>query len=513
MSIAVTDTQNRAATLLQELIRRADVGEALAWLKAFVERLGFAAEILTFEGTPNLWATRRSAGDQPILGFLGHADVVPVGEGWAYPPFAGVIEEGAVWGRGAVDMKGGIACFLAAVEAALAQEEAQGEAALPGLELLISGDEEGLAVGGTPAVLQALAAQGRSPEWQFVLVGEPTSHARLGDLIKVGCRGSLNVRVMASGQSGHVAYPAFSANPVPPLMAFLERAKALIERDDEAVLERRVQVDMALSEASVLTYDESRSLFPVSPSMNEMLDEERNEAVGRRTRTEIASEGRFVPACKKTDTSLISSPSSTHEALAETGCEGAGMAFERLIEGANSEACALQKVPFANFGLRVLAAEKAVFEPSHMEVTAFQAGGEATNIVPAQAEARFNVRFSPPMTAETLITTLEGLAQKLAVSGVTFALAYDKAGSPVLSVPSPAHEVLAEVVQEVTGELPERSAKGANSDARFLQGVTFAELGLRVQEAHQPNEKVRLEDLEQLTQIYKTFLMRFGLGR
>jgi succinyl-diaminopimelate desuccinylase len=150
----------------------------------------------------NLFATRGEGG--PHFGFAGHLDVVPPGAGWSTDPFEPVIRGGLLHGRGAVDMKGGIAAFVAAV-AGLGKQ-------MGTLSLLITGDEEGPATHGTPAIMRWMATRGIRPD--MILIGEPTSEKRLGDTVKIGRRGSVNMWIDIPGIQGHVAYPHRADNPI-----------------------------------------------------------------------------------------------------------------------------------------------------------------------------------------------------------------------------------------------------------------------------------------------------------
>ncbi|HEY5711331.1 MAG TPA: succinyl-diaminopimelate desuccinylase [Allosphingosinicella sp.] len=153
----------------------------------------------------NLFATRGSG--SPHFGFAGHLDVVPPGSGWGTDPFTPEVKGGLLYGRGAVDMKSSIAAFAAA-----AAEVADHEGTL---SFIITGDEEGPATFGTPAIMEWMAARGIRPD--MILIGEPTSEARLGDIVKIGRRGSVNAWVTVPGVQGHVAYPHRAENPVPGL--------------------------------------------------------------------------------------------------------------------------------------------------------------------------------------------------------------------------------------------------------------------------------------------------------
>lgn len=207
--------------LTSALIRRPSVtpvdAGAMDVLERVLTELGFACRRMAFEGPggegrdariENLYARRGAAG--PNLCFAGHTDVVPVGraEAWSAGAFDAEVRVGLLIGRGAVDMKGGIAAWIAAVSRLLQSGGPQGS-----LSLLITGDEEGPALHGTKRVVEALAAEGEVID--ACVVGEPSSAQRLGDTIKIGRRGSLNTWITVHGRQGHVAYPDRAANPAP----------------------------------------------------------------------------------------------------------------------------------------------------------------------------------------------------------------------------------------------------------------------------------------------------------
>jgi succinyl-diaminopimelate desuccinylase len=208
--------------LAQDLIRCASVTPADAGaqdvLAGALEGLGFAVTRLRFGETPNLFA--RIGTEGPHFCFAGHTDVVPAGEGnWRAGAFSGEVREGMLFGRGACDMKGAIASFVAAVAGHL-----QGGPPRGSISLLITGDEEGPAVDGTVKVLEWMAANGQIPD--FCLVGEPTNPAKLGEVIKVGRRGSVNMTLTVEGIQGHVAYPHRVDNPVHRLVRILDALTA-----------------------------------------------------------------------------------------------------------------------------------------------------------------------------------------------------------------------------------------------------------------------------------------------
>ena len=162
----------------------------------------------------NLFATRGN-NDGPHFAFAGHLDVVPPGEGWTHDPFTPTITGDLLYGRGAVDMKASIAAFVAAIPA-----EHKGR-----ISLIITGDEEGPAIHGTVALINHLKAVGMVPD--LCLVGEPTSVNRLGDMVKIGRRGSVNIWITVPGVQGHVAYPHMADNPIPKLVRILSRIEAV----------------------------------------------------------------------------------------------------------------------------------------------------------------------------------------------------------------------------------------------------------------------------------------------
>lgn len=196
-------------------------GGALAFIERTLKAGGFTVHRVSFSepGTPdveNLYARIGSGG--PHLMFAGHTDVVPPGEAaaWRHDPFGGTIDEGQLYGRGAVDMKGGIGCFMAA---ALDHLAAHGGRPKGSISFLITGDEEGPSVNGTEKLVAWAAARGE--RFDHCILGEPTNPARLGDMIKIGRRGSLSAVITVTGRQGHVAYPHLAANPIPPLIAVL----------------------------------------------------------------------------------------------------------------------------------------------------------------------------------------------------------------------------------------------------------------------------------------------------
>ena len=214
--------------LTRDLIRCPSVtpadGGSMDLVQHTLESLGFVCRRMRFCQIENLYARLGAA--RPNLCFAGHTDVVPVGDvaAWSKAPFAADVTDGVLIGRGAVDMKSAIAAFIAATGRVLARGAPAGS-----ISLLITGDEEGVAEHGTKAVVAALAAEGEVID--HCVVGEPTSSAGLGDMIKIGRRGSIGATITVEGKQGHVAYPDRAANPLPVLVRLL--ARLLARRLDE----------------------------------------------------------------------------------------------------------------------------------------------------------------------------------------------------------------------------------------------------------------------------------------
>jgi succinyl-diaminopimelate desuccinylase len=368
------------AALSRALIRCRSVTPADDGALAVIERaltpLGFDCHRLVFEedGTPpisNLYA-RLGAGS-PHLMFAGHTDVVPPGEpgSWRAPPFAGDIIDGELYGRGAVDMKGAIGCFIAAVARFLEARRPSGA-----VSLLITGDEEGPAVNGTAKVLRWLAERGESID--ACVVGEPTNPEKLGDMIKIGRRGSLSGFLKVSGTQGHVAYPHRAENPITQLAAMLR-------------------------------------------AVSEPLDE-----------------------------------GSEH------------------------------------------------FPPSMLVPTTFDVGNDATNVIPGEARANFNIRFNDHHTPESLEAWLRA---RLDGVGGRYQLQTRCSGPAFVTEPGPLTALMTKVIQDELGVTPELSTSGGTSDARFIKDACpVIEFGLVGQTMHQVDERVSLDDLEALTGVYQRLI-------
>ncbi|CAG9932872.1 succinyl-diaminopimelate desuccinylase [Candidatus Nitrotoga arctica] len=180
----------------------------LALIGARLEPLGFKLEMLRYDNVDNLWARRGSNG--PVVCFAGHTDVVPTGpvDQWHSDPFTPTLRDGMLFGRGAADMKGSLAAFVTSIERFVAAYPSHAGS----IALLLTSDEEGIAVNGTVRVVEVL--QMRGEKMDYCIVGEPTSSAKIGDTIKNGRRGSLSGKLTVKGVQGHIAYPHLAKNPI-----------------------------------------------------------------------------------------------------------------------------------------------------------------------------------------------------------------------------------------------------------------------------------------------------------
>ncbi|MCC2112296.1 MAG: succinyl-diaminopimelate desuccinylase, partial [Hyphomicrobiales bacterium] len=327
-----------------ESVTPADAG-ALDTLGDFLDDAGFEVNQVIFSepGTPdiaNLFAKfDRGA---PHLTFAGHTDVVPTGDEnkWTHPPFSAAIENGVLYGRGAADMKGAIAAFAAAARDYLAD---RGDTFSGTVSFLITGDEEGPAINGTVKLLDWCA--GRGEKFDAALVGEPTNPGALGEMIKIGRRGSLTGRLVVHGVQGHVAYPDRAENPVRGMLRLLD---------------------------------------------------------------------------------------------------------------------ALLDPPFDNGSEH--------FQPSNLEVTTVDVGNPATNVIPAEARAVFNIRFSDKWTPESVEAEIRARLDKAAGNAVRYELAIDHpVGQSFLTAPGTFVDDLVAAIEAETGRRPELSTTGGTSDARFIK--------------------------------------------
>ena len=369
-----------ALDLAQQLIRRpsvtpADEG-AMDLLQRQLEGLGFACRRMRFGEIENLYARRGTA--RPNLCFAGHTDVVPVGDAaaWSQDPFAGQVKDGVLFGRGAVDMKSAIAAFTAAVAAVLGRSEPSGS-----LSFLITGDEEGLALDGTRKVVEALAAEGEAID--HCVVGEPSSATVLGDMVKIGRRGSINAWFTVEGRQGHVAYPQRAANPIPVLVRLLGRLQ------------------------------------------------------------------------------------------------------DRVLDEGYPE-----------------------FQPSNLEITTVDVDNPGTNVIPARATARVNIRFNPSHTGADLAAWFDAEC-RLANEGFdgTVTVRSMISGEAFLTEQGPFTAIVADAVRQTTGREPDLSTTGGTSDARFIRSLCpVVEFGLVGTTMHMVDERAPVAEIYDLQKVYERII-------
>ncbi|MEA2818583.1 MAG: succinyl-diaminopimelate desuccinylase [Bradyrhizobium sp.] len=385
-----TDALSIARDLLRcPSVTPADAG-ALSMLENILKGAGFEVHRVTFSepgvaDIDNLYA--RIGNRAPHITFAGHTDVVPPGDetAWTHGAFSGDVKDGLLYGRGAVDMKGGIACSVAAVLDYLAANGGQPQENGKGsISFLITGDEEDIAVNGTVKLLRWAAARGE--KFDHCVLGEPSNVEQLGDCIKVGRRGSLSGTLYVDGIQGHVAYPHRASNPVPDIAALI---------------------------------------------------------------------------------------------VALTG--------EPLDRGS------------------------AHFQASNLEFTSVDVGNTATNVIPSQARAKFNIRFNDHHSQESLRTLIEARMTKAAGNRIKARIAWEPSNADVfLTKPGAFTDLVVAAIEEVTGRKPDLNTGGGTSDARFItRYCPVIEFGLVGQTMHQIDERTPVTDLEKLTKIYRGVLDRY----
>ncbi|MBV9201608.1 MAG: succinyl-diaminopimelate desuccinylase [Alphaproteobacteria bacterium] len=338
------------AALAAALIRRPSVTPkdegALDVVAGALEKLGFDCHRLVFGEIHNLYA-RRGDG-RPNLCFAGHTDVVPPGEAeaWSFDPFSAAIRDGVLCGRGAVDMKGAIAAFIAAAERLYA---ARGRDFAGSVSLLITGDEEGDAVNGTRKVLEWLGQRGEVIDAS--LVGEPTSAERLGDMIKIGRRGSMTGRLTVHGVQGHTAYPHLADNAAHRLVAMLHAlTEAELDHGTAHFQPSTLQVstiDIANPASNVIPAT-ARAVFNIR--FNDCWTSDQLERWVRQRLDEVG--GRYTLEISASGESFIVPPGKLSDCLAEAIRRISGRAPELSTTGGTSDARFIHAhCPVAEFGL------------------------------------------------------------------------------------------------------------------------------------------------------------------
>jgi len=370
--------------LTMDLMGRPSVTPDDAGCQALIgERLkqaGFHCEHMRLGEVDNLWATHGSG--QPVLVLLGHTDVVPPGPraAWSSDPFEPVIREGVLYGRGAADMKGSVAAFVLALEQFVAAHPQH-----PGtVALLLTSDEEGDAINGVRRVAQLFRERGQGIDW--CITGEPSSTERLGDLLRVGRRGTLSAALTLKGIQGHVAYPHKARNPVHQALPALT---ALVER----------------------CWDEGYETFP----------------------------------------------------------------------------------------------------PTSLQISNFNAGTGANNVIPGQAVVLFNLRYNPHWTAPRLGAEIGAVLDRHALE---YEVQWQRGGEPFHTPEGRLRAVAREVLAEFSGAAPEESTAGGTSDARFIAplGAQCIEVGPVNASIHKIDEHVSVADLEALPALYRTLIERLLLS-
>ena len=383
-----------ALSIVRDLIRcpsvtPADAG-ALGVLENLLKSAGFEVHRVTFgePGTADIDNLYARIGDSaPHITFAGHTDVVPAGDeaAWSHGAFSGDVKDGFVYGRGAVDMKGGIACSVAAVldylrdHGGKPREDGKGS-----ISFLITGDEEDISVNGTIKLLQWAAA--RRERFDHCVLGEPSNQEVMGDCIKIGRRGSQSGTLYVDGIQGHVAYPHRAQNPVPDI------ARLIVAISDEP-----------------------------------------------------------------------------------------------LDRGS------------------------AQFQPSNLEFTSVDVGNTATNVIPGQARAKFNIRYNDLHTQDSLRKLVEERLAKAAGNRIRARIEWLPSNSNVfLTKPGPFTDLAVAAIDEVTGRRPALSTTGGTSDARFIASYCpVIEFGLVGQTMHQVDERAAVADIEKLTKVYRRILDRY----
>ncbi len=350
----MTETALDPAALAAALIRRPSVTPkdegALDLVAAALEKLGFDCRRLVFGDIHNLYARRGNR--SPNLCFAGHTDVVPTGaaEAWSFDPFSASLRDDALCGRGAVDMKGAIAAFITAVERFLNERGGERGRDLAGsISLLITGDEEGDAVNGTRKVLEWLAERGEKID--ACLVGEPTSAQSLGDMIKIGRRGSMTGRLTVHGVQGHTAYPHLADNAAHRLVAMLHALTAAeFDRGSEHFQPSTLQIstiDIGNPASNVIPAA-ARAVFNIR--FNDCWTSEKLGRWLRRRLDEVG--GRYTLDISVGGEAFVVAPGMLSDCLAEAIRRVTGRTPELSTTGGTSDARFIRAhCPVAEFGL------------------------------------------------------------------------------------------------------------------------------------------------------------------
>jgi succinyl-diaminopimelate desuccinylase len=313
-------------------------------LEAMLAARGFTVDRFTAGEAPdgpveNLLAWRGQG--SPHFAFAGHLDVVPPGAGWSGDPFGAEVRGDLLYGRGAVDMKGAIAAFVAALDRV---EQRHGT-----ISLIITGDEEGPAVFGTRALMERMAERGLKPD--MCLVGEPTSVHRLGDTIKIGRRGSLNIWIEVPGTQGHVAYPHLADNPIPKLVRALARIDAIeLDQGTDWFQPSNIEVTELEVGNPATNVIPARAKARISIRFN---DRHRGDDLARRIRDVVLAEApEAIVRPVVSGEAFLTQPGPLSDLVAAAIRARTGLTPELSTSGGTSDARFLSKLcPVVEFGL------------------------------------------------------------------------------------------------------------------------------------------------------------------
>jgi succinyl-diaminopimelate desuccinylase len=319
-------------------------GQVFDVLEAALAGIGFTVHRFLSGAAPdgpveNLYASRGSGG--PHFGFAGHLDVVPPGDGWASDPFSPEVRGGLLHGRGAVDMKGGIAAFAAAA-AELGEH--------PGtISLIITGDEEGPAICGTVALIDWMEERGIRPD--MILIGEPTSVSRLGDTVKIGRRGTVNMWITVPGTQGHVAYPHRANNPIPKLARVLAALDALhLDDGTEAFQASNLEFTAVATPTRATNIIPGAATAQLNVRFNNLHTGEELIGLVRRTAESVAP-GTIVEA-RISGEAFLTPPGPIYDIVRDAIEAETGVAPELSTSGGTSDGRFLIKLcPVVDFGL------------------------------------------------------------------------------------------------------------------------------------------------------------------
>lgn len=346
--MSTTSTVPAALALASRLIACPSVtpatGAVFVAMEEMLTPLGFTVERFVSGEAPdgpveNLLAVRDSGTPGPHFAFAGHLDVVPPGNNWTSDPFTPELRGDLLYGRGAVDMKGSIACFVAALAAT---------PDLPGtVSLIITGDEEGPAVHGTVALMERMAERGVKPD--LCLVGEPTSVNRLGDMVKIGRRGSVNMWIMVQGAQGHVAYPHLADNPIPRLLRILTAIEAI---DLDAGTDWFQPSNIEITDITV--GNPATNVIPAQATARISIrfnDQHSGQGLVERIGTLVNAEGGTLEA-KISGEAFLTAPGDFSALISNAIQSVTGIAPELSTTGGTSDARFLSKLcPVVEFGL------------------------------------------------------------------------------------------------------------------------------------------------------------------